>query len=1301
MLKFSLHIAARTLRILRRVALAIVLLLFFTVSGVFLSLRYAVLPDIGKYHGDITAAVSKVVGMPVEIGKIEADWKGIGPHLQLSDIRILDRNARTTLALQRVDIVVSWMTLFGGEVRLASLEIDQPDLMVKRDAQGLLQISGMQLGGKPADSPANNNFSGLLLNQSRIVVRGAHIGWLDELKSKPLLEFNQVNLLIENGWNSHRFAMRASPPAELATQLDVRGKLYGKNFDDWLGWSGEIYTQLEYADLPAWKTWLPLPDALRRGKGALRGWLGIEDGKISQVTADLALVDVQTRLAAELPPLDIRVLSGRLGWKDIAQGFEISSRQFSLKLFDNFVVKPTDVFLRLSNIDNIGKSSGEARANLLELDGFGKLLEYLPVERSFKAQFAEFSPKGSISGLQMTWSGGNDKKLHYRLKGRFAELSLQRVGKLPGFSGLSGEVDGNESHGTLTLKSRNLKVDAPQIMPEPLALDTISAKSVWDANGDGLEVKLRNVALSNSDLAGTAYGSYQTMADGPGKLDLNVHLSHASVPHAGKYIPLIAIGDNARKWLNHALLEGVSQDFNLRIKGNLNDFPFADNRKGIFKIQARARDVALEYDAGWPRIEKGSAELLIQGKELAVNASVAMTAGVRLKNVKVQISDVMRPDLALAISGEAEGAHAHALGFVHSSPVRGYLDGFTDDIVAHGSGKLKLKLDIPLGGSQPVKVAGDYQFTDSEIEFGKSLPALRKVNGNLLFSESGVSTQNIVAQVLGGPARLLVDSGEGGAIHLKAEGKANLKALRNINPHPALQKLSGEPAWNLDIAVKDKLSKVTLSSNLLGLQSDLPAPFAKQADASVPLRLEMKDISQEQRSVAVQYGAQLNANLVGIRDDEGNWEIRRGIVNFGNVPQKADRNGLWVIGTLPQLSLDGWSVLAGADTQDTPVSIAGADLLIQKVTGYGNQINDLHIKASRRQRVLSAQLLSRELNGELSWQPGDSESDDYAEQRGRLRADLRNLDLALGTRDAGTVEPLALNSQTAGSMLADSQNGGSELPALDIRIEKLNIKGRALGRLELAAQQNEEGYQVERLRLTNPDGVLNADGLWKMSEEAPQTKINLKLDISNAGNILGRSGFPNSVRNGSGKLEGSFNWTGTPAMFNKAGLNGNMSLDTGKGQFMQIDPGIGKLLSILSLQALPKRIALDFEDVFSKGFEFDSIKGSAQIRQGVIFTDNLKIEGSSAKVLMVGQIDLANETQNLQVHIVPTIGNTAALVTWLVTTPVIGAGVFIASKILGDPLGQLASFQYNISGSWVDPKVEKAGEKKTENSAEQ
>ncbi len=400
MLKNSLKIAGHTFVLLRRIALALGLLLVLAAAGGVLTLRYGVLPNIEHYHKGITHAVSNAIGLPVEIGRIEADWHGIGPHLRLSDIHVLDKQQQSILALQRIDVVVSWMSVLTGELRLASVEIDQPNLTVKRDVHGVLHISGVPLEGAYAD----NNFSNMLLNQSRIVVRGGHISWLDEKQAAPLLVFEQVNLIIENDGNNHRFAMRATPPAALSTQLDVRGDFYGKSFDDLSGWSGEMFTQFDYADLAAWKPWLPLPSALKQGRGALRGWLEVEEGKISRVTTDLALAEVQTQLAENLPQLDIHVLSGRLGWRDVPLGLEVSLEKFSFKLFNGFVLKPTDVFVSLSNLSHLsnlgnlqGKesSSGDIRANLIELDGLAKMMEYLPLDSQFKKQVCRIFAAGS------------------------------------------------------------------------------------------------------------------------------------------------------------------------------------------------------------------------------------------------------------------------------------------------------------------------------------------------------------------------------------------------------------------------------------------------------------------------------------------------------------------------------------------------------------------------------------------------------------------------------------------------------------------------------------------------------------------------------------------------------------------------------------------------------------------------------------------------------------------------------------------------------------------------------------------
>jgi len=264
---------------------------------------------------------------------------------------------------------------------------------------------------------------------------------------------------------------------------------------------------------------------------------------------------------------------------------------------------------------------------------------------------------------------------------------------------------------------------------------------------------------------------------------------------------------------------------------------------------------------------------------------------------------------------------------------------------------------------------------------------------------------------------------------------------------------------------------------------------------------------------------------------------------------------------------------------------------------------------------------------------------------------------------------------------------------MEISVDDLLFKGKPIGRFELVGFPEGQDWRLRHLHITNPDGSVTGDGLWRSAQTSMQTQVNLLMEISNAGKILARSGYPNTVKNGSGTLSANLTWDGQPDEFNYASLDGTLKLDTGQGQFLKMDPGFGKLLGILSLQALPKRITLDFTDVFSAGFEFDNINGHATIKRGVMQTQDLHIDGSSAKVTMKGRVNLNDETQNLRVEILPTLGSSVSMLSAFAAGPVVGIGALIVSKVLGNPLDKLMSFEYNVSGTWSNPNVVKVGEK--------
>lgn len=310
-----------------------------------------------------------------------------------------------------------------------------------------------------------------------------------------------------------------------------------------------------------------------------------------------------------------------------------------------------------------------------------------------------------------------------------------------------------------------------------------------------------------------------------------------------------------------------------------------------------------------------------------------------------------------------------------------------------------------------------------------------------------------------------------------------------------------------------------------------------------------------------------------------------------------------------------------------------------------------------------------------------------------LRAHLSNLQWMSDKSPPQSGTPLTALPDHAGQDAGTTpqQLHPGDLPALEISIENLRLNSNQIGRFELVGHPAGKDWRLRRLNITNPDGSLVGDGYWSDTAGLLQTQINLMLDIGDAGKILERSGYPNMVKGGTGRLGANLSWAGTPGEFSYATLNGTLKLDTGKGRFLKMNPGAGKLLSVLSLQDLPQHIALGFTDVFSEGFQFDNISGNATIKDGVIESQDFRIYGSSAKVTMKGDVDLKNETQNLSVRILPTLGDSMSLIGAFAISPAVGIGSLIMNKVLGDPLDKLASFEYNVSGTWSDPSVVRVG----------
>ena len=79
------------------------------------------------------------------------------------------------------------------------------------------------------------------------------------------------------------------------------------------------------------------------------------------------------------------------------------------------------------------------------------------------------------------------------------------------------------------------------------------------------------------------------------------------------------------------------------------------------------------------------------------------------------------------------------------------------------------------------------------------------------------------------------------------------------------------------------------------------------------------------------------------------------------------------------------------------------------------------------------------------------------------------------------------------------------------------------------------------------------------------------------------------------------------------------------GESSNAKMGIGRFLSIFSLQSIPRRLSLDFSDLTQKGYSFDSITGDYTLRNGNAFTNNMSITGPVASIAISGRIGLSNQ----------------------------------------------------------------------------
>ncbi len=905
---------------------------------------------------------------------------------------------------------------------------------------------------------------------------------------------------------------------------------------------------------------------------------------------------------------------------------------------------------------------GAVNADLIELEPLARLAEFVPFPADLRKLLAELAPHGNLLDARFEWTGELPEASAFSLKTRFEGLAMNAWRTVPGFSGLSGSVEASDAKGTLHLASQKAALALPRVFPEPyIALDALSGQVQWERPASGpLAFRINGLSYSNRDLAGTAFGTYQHGEKG-GTVDLTAQLARASAKNIAKYLPLDAImGTATREWVSRSIRAGSSADVRLRLKGELRDFPFVDPAKGQFQVTARVSGAELEYVPGWPIIEAIEGDLLFERNKMEITGRSGAILGAKIHNVKVSIPNLAAAEPMLVVNGNADGPTSEFLKFIQASPVRRMIDGVTDPISATGSGKLQLRLDLPLHDLPKTKVAGEYQFSANTTTVDARLPSIERASGRVGFTEANFTVHEARGQLFGGPVAITGGTNSEGGTTVVARGDATVAGMGTLFDHPWRARLSGTAPYTASVTVKGGRTQISFESPLRGVTSDLPPPLAKSAADSVPLRVDIFPAENRDR-ISVSVGRIVAAEF--LRAKQGNeMQVQRTAVALSPVAGEAvripERPGTTVYGSLPALDLDRWIPLflgeGGATTGAAPgTGVANLDLRLGILDVQGKRLTNVSMRAGIDSTGWSASMNAAELAGELSYRHDGS---------GQLIARLSHLripDDSPGTKAAETTK---------------------ELPAIDLVADTFTHRGKRFGRVEVAARHDGPNWRIDRLSVVNPEVSISGTGAWRAGGTS-RMALKLKLESSDVGKFLERVGYPDRVQGGNATLEGSIAWNGSPLALDYPSLSGELTLTAEKGEFPKINSGLGRVLSLLSLS---------FNDAAAKGFPFDAISSSFQVSKGVVVTKDLKIRGSAAEINMSGEINLEKETQNLHVRVVPSMRRGVTALATMVN-PVVGLGVAIAQGLLKEPVGQILSYEYKVSGNWDDPNVEQIG----------
>lgn len=863
--------------------------------------------------------------------------------------------------------------------------------------------------------------------------------------------------------------------------------------------------------------------------------------------------------------------------------------------------------------------------------------------------------------------GLEDRSSVHAAKGRIEQLSFDLADPFPSVEALNLRF-GRLGDRLVVAPSGQPAIRWPHLLRADIELDDIAGRAVLTRD----TIELRNLSIDSKMAAAVADGWIYLEQPRP-FLDLFIRADRVGPIDPRPYLPHRLIPPPALRWLDQALVrvDDARGHVNLHLRAGTRT---RELHPGSYQAQIDFRGVDLDFWPDWPvaRGLRGQAEFV--GRRLSGRINEARLGQIDVRASAVEIADLVTPELTLSLhsNGGDAGDLAATLAAI---PFAGW-QAVLEPMRWSGPVDLTAALGLPFRRMRDWTINGTASLNGATLDLSTVDLRLASLSATVDFDQAGIEPVRVDTEVDGKPLELALAAGFEAPAWLELSAELNPADLVRRSGFPAAlsERTSGRSAWRYRLEGNDGEGlRMSLTGDLEGLALDWPAPFVKPAPAAWPFEAEMILVDDR-----VDLGFRLDRLVSGrlaIADDHQSTALA-----FGGQPLALPSpDGLTVSGQVDALALDDWFALLQARGESTrapwPESLA-VDLAAERVELAGITTGAARLAMNRSESALTLDLDSPELAGTLTV-PTRTEA-------GRaIVADLARVYLP-----PGVDQQLARELQAQPLAGSTSRFSPAGLPPFSMVIEDLRRGDLELGRLRLEAHPLSAGLEIELLDINGPDLRLQGNGRWVDAEGGPRSRFTGRISTPSLSALLNSAGYDPGIEASRARVDLDVQWPGAPVDFSMNRLLGKLELWIADGQIPEARPGAGRLLGLVSFNAIPRRLMLDFRDVFSPGMRFDEIEGSFELAGGTARTEGLVLRSTAAVMTITGQTDMVAREYDQTLRVEPGLGASLPVIGGLAGGPVGAAAGLVLRQLFDGPLRDVAEVRYRITGPWDSPQIE-------------